>query len=357
MIYLMDMGTHFEMIYRKQRVVIEYGEYSLALANIDFDGVQNTIQSYLDVFTTQFELATTLGYLEPKHADKIGNYKQYGIYPNAVKTDIIKNINSTLYKPLSEFLDNGYLNKKQLKLATMLIISELENSIKSDTFNWQEETTYIPSILIHKELRNQLENILLRDSTPFSTEIQKNLSQKIISSVINIDKNGTARTTFLIEDTLAFMMIDLQKYLTGTKTVLRCQNPKCNRLFYPKSGNNKWYCRLKHKDTDKLCNEIMHLKPTDDFAKLAKKARGAQGGFVNNAKAHKNNPKFHYDYNLLDKEYEKWQRDCSTEMEHFRLLNDIKGYITWISDTRFTVKKLEQLGIRKRVLKSTAKEK
>ena len=104
MIYLMDMGTHFEMIYRKQQVVIEYGEYSLALANIDYDGLQKIIQSYLDVFTTQFELATTLGYLEQKHNEKITRYEQYGIYPNAVKLDIIKSINSTLYKPLSYHL-------------------------------------------------------------------------------------------------------------------------------------------------------------------------------------------------------------------------------------------------------------
>lgn len=357
MIYLMDMGTHFEMIYRKQRVVIEYGEYSLALANIDFDGVQNIIQSYLDVFTTQFELATTLGYLDPKHTDKIEKYKQYGIHPNAVKSEVIKNINTTLYKPLFSFLDNGYLNKKQLKVITMLILSELENSIKSDTFNWQNEVTYIPSILIYKELKNQLENILLRDSTYFSTEIQNSLSHKIISSVINIDKNGTARTTFLVADTLAYMMIDLQKYLTGTKTVLRCQNPDCNRLFYPRSGNNKWYCRLKHKDTDKLCNEIMHLKPTDEFAERAKYARGKQQGFIKNAKAHENNPKYQYDYNLLDTEYEKWQIDCSKKLEHFRSLNDIDGFNQWICDTRFTVAYLEKLGIRKRLTESISSTK
>ena len=347
MIYLMDMGTHFDMIYNKQRTSIEYGEFSLALANIDFDSLQNIIQSYLNLFEKQFELATTLGYLNPKHTDSIKKYEQYGIYPNAVKLKVLKTINSTLYKPLFELLDNSYLNKKQLKLITSLILLELENNIKSDTFDWQNKSTYIPSILIYKELKEHLENILLHTSDYFSTEIQKSLSHKIISSVINIDKNGTARTTFLIEDTLAFMMIDLQKYLTGTKTVLTCQN--CGRLFYPKSNKNKTYCRLKHKDTHLLCNEIAHRQCKDEFARKCKTAKGNQKGFVDNAIALENNPKFQYDYQLLHEVYEQWKIDISIQMEYFRSINDIDGFERWISDTKFTTQKLEELGIRKRI--------
>lgn len=352
MIYLMDMSTHFDMLYKKQRVSIEYGEYSLSLANIDYDELQNIIQSYLDTFTLQFELATTLGYLNPKHTDKLKKYEQYGIYPNAVKTEVLDKINLTLQKPLLNFLDNGYLNTRQLKLVTMLVLSELRRSIQADTFNWQNEATYVPSILIYKELKDQLENVLLRDSNYFSSEIQKKLSQKTISSRINIDKSGTARTTFLIEDTLAFMMIDLQKYLTGNKTVLRCQNPDCKRLFYPKSSKNKLYCRLKHKDTGLCCNDIMHRKFKDVFAERAKYARGIQQGFIKNAQAHRDNPKYQYNYDLLDNEYEAWQEDCSKQIEYFRSQNDIGGFNQWIKATRFTVEKLEQLGIRTLTSKS-----
>lgn len=346
MIYLMDMGTHFEMLYKKQRVSIEYGEYALSFANIDYEGLQQIIQTYLDILTSQCELATTLGALSPKHKDKIRKYEQYGIYPNAVKTEVLKKINSTLYKPLIQFLDNGYLNEKQLQIIARLTLTELENSIQADTFNWMDETTYVPSILIYKELKDQLENILLRNSTYYSEEIRKSLSKKKITSTINIDKNGIARTTFLIEDTLAFMMIDLQKYLIGTKTVLRCQNPKCNRLFYPKSSKNKNYCRLKHNDTNLLCNEIIHRQSSDKFAECAKKARGLQQGFVNNALAHKDNPKYKYDYDLLEEKYASWQEDCSKYLEEYRLQNNLKAFEDWISESKFTVENLEKLGIR-----------
>lgn len=346
MIYLMDMGTNFEMIYKNQRVSIEYGEYALSLANINYDGLQQIIQSYLDTFTTQFELATTLGQLDSKHINRIKEYEQYGIYPNAIKEEVIKKINAILYKPLLQLLDNGYLNQKQLRIVARLIIAELENSIQADTFNWMDEMTYIPSILIYKELKDQLENILLRDSTYFSKEIRKSLSKKIISSTINVDKNGIARTTFLIKDTLAFMMVDLQKYLAEEKTVLRCQNPNCNRLFYPKSSKNKTYCRLKHNDTNLLCNEIIHRQSSDEFAECAKKARGKQRGFVENAMAHNGNPKYYYDYELLQDKYSLWQEELSKRVEYYRSKNDIDGFKKWISDTRFTVKKLEELGIR-----------
>lgn len=346
MIYLMDMGTHFEMIYKKQRTSIRYGEYTLALANTDFGKMQDKIEEYLDLFTRQFEIATTLGYTEQKHSDTVKKYASYGIYPNAVNEDIVHHINFWLYKPLLQFLDNSYLKKTQLRIITNLIITELENNIKMDTFDWQDKSTYVPSVLTHKKLKEQLENILLRDSNYFSKEIQKGLFNKIISSSIFIDKNGIARTVYLIQDTLAFMMVDLQKYLAQTKTVLRCENPDCKRLFYPLSNKNKHYCRLKHNGSKLTCEEIMHRKATDDFAAKSRDARGIQQGFINNAIAHRDNPKYEYDYKLLDNLYQLWQEECSKQMILFRAKNDIDGFKDWIKDTRFTVQRLEQLGVR-----------
>lgn len=346
MIYLMDMGTHFDMVYKKNRVSIEYGEYSLSLANIDYDGFQKIIQSYVDRLTPQFEQAVTLSYLDPKHKDIFKMYKQHGIYPDEVSMEVIKKINVTLHKPLMQFLDNGYLNKTQLRIISMLILEELENHMLSPKFNWQDETTYVPSVLIYKDLKEHLESILLRDSTYYIEEIQKRLSDIIIQSRINIDKNGIPRTTYIIQDTISYMMIDLQKYLTGTKTVLRCQNPDCNRLFYPKSKKNKLYCRLKHKDTNLLCHQIMHNKPKDEFAECAKSARGKQGGFVKNAIDHQDNEKYMYDYESLRKAHYAWQEECSKKLKYFRSQNDIDGFKKWIKDTELNVKRLEELNIR-----------
>ena len=322
-------------------------EFVISFSSSKITSLSDTNEISLSAISSPIFLNTSPNRVFISNTVSIKKYEQYGIYPNAVKLDILKMINSTLYKPLFEFLDNSYLNKKQLKLITSLILLELENNIKSDIFDWQDKSTYIPSILIYKELKEHLEHILLHTSDYFSTEIQRSLSHKIISSVINIDKSGTARTTFLIEDTLSFMMIDLQKYLTGTKTVLTCQN--CGRLFYPKSNKNKTYCQLKHKDTHLLCNEIAHRQSKDEFAKKCKTAKGNQKGFVDNAIALENNPKFQYNYQLLHEAYEQWKIDASIQMEYFRSINDLDGFEKWISDTKFTTQKLEELGIRKRI--------
>ncbi len=356
MIHLMDMGTHFDMIYGKEHIAIHFGEYALSLANTNYDKMQKLIEQYLDLFTTQFETATTLGHIEQKHPDMVKKYASYGIYPNTVNFEVIQILNSKLYKPLYKFLNNGYLNKKQLTVITQLILSELELNISSNTFNWQEESTYIPSVLNHKELREHLDDILLRNSKYFSTEIQNQLSQKIIASSINIDNKGQTRITYHIDDTISFLLVDLQKYITGSKTVMRCENPDCKRLFYPLSGKNKHYCRLKHNNTKLTCNEIMHRKPKDEFAEKSKTARGKQQQFINNALALKNNPKYKYDYALLDKLYQLWQEECSKQMIAFRNKNDIEGYKNWIFQTRFTVKRLEEAGVRT-VINSSSKAK
>lgn len=354
MIQLIDTGTHFDMIYNDTHTAIQFGEYALALANINYNEFQKIIESYLEQFTSLFEIATTLNHIKSTHPDTVKKYALHGIYPNSVKLDEIKSLNKQLYKYVLDFLDNGYLNKKQLHIITELILTELEHNIFSDSFNWQVPYTYVPSILHHIELREHLDDILLRNSRDFLTEIQDKLSQKIIMSSINIDKGGNTRMTYHINDTLSFLLVDLQKYLASKKTVIRCR--KCDRLFYPSSSKNKLYCRLKHNDSKLTCAEIKHREPKDEFAFESKKARGQQHGFIKNALAHKDNPKYHYDYDLLDTHYQKWQEDCTNKMIEFRNSNDIKGFQKWIEKERLTVENLEKLGIRK-VIKDNSRKK
>lgn len=338
------METHFDMIYENKRTSINFGEYALALANIDYDELQNILVQYLDTFTSLFELSTTLGHIQSTHPDAVEKYSSHGIYPNRIQFELIQEIDSQLYKPLYKFLNNSYLNNHQLHIITLLILNELDHNISVSTFDWQIPHTYIPSILHHKELREHLESILLRKDDFFSTQIQDRLSEKIITTSIAIDSAGHTRIMYHIDDTLSFLLVDLQKYLTNPKTVIQCKN--CDRLFYPSSNKNKLYCRLKHQDTKLTCAQIHHQKPTDAFLIESKRARGKQQGFIKNAHAHRDNPKYLYDYDLLDSHYTQWQKDCSSKMEQYRNKNDLDGFKKWIEYHLFTVSRLEALGIR-----------
>lgn len=91
------------------------------------------------------------------------------------------------------------------------------------------------------------------------------------------------------------------------------------------------------------CAEIMHRKPRDEFTELARKARGAQKGFVNNAI---NGSKYEIDMDSLNRIYYQWQDDCNSQVEYFRSIDDVAGFKKWIQDTRLTARRLEELGIR-----------
>ena len=172
MFFLLDTDSHFTLSIGKRNISIEYGQFSLALANVNFDKMQSVVESYVSTFTQSAEIATSLGFLSPeKHPDTFRKYARYGIGANKVDSDTITAITEELHTPISTLLDNGYLNKTQREISVKLILSEIENNIRADSFNWMDETTYIPSILIydlpvkrvcvHMMLWNQFGSILL----------------------------------------------------------------------------------------------------------------------------------------------------------------------------------------------------
>lgn len=348
---LLDVGGGgFEIAYNNQHIPIKYGEYSLAIANIDYDKLQAFIENYLATIIEAFAQARNLALLNPDstrydYKKYINEFSQYGIMPDAVSGETIRATIKEMTKPLFNFLDNGYLNKRELGVVTLLILSEFDNCIRGDNFNWKDENSYLPAIFAFRALRQHLDSILLHDSNYFSEDLKSALSLQTISSSIEIDRDGIARTTYHIDDTLSFLLIDLQKYLSGNKTVLRCENPDCRRLYYPRSKNNH-YCELPHKDTNMTCSQIMRNKPKDEFARLDKLARGKQATFVKNAKD-SNRDKVIINEKLLDDFYNKWKDECTEKKRFFRSINDIDGFKKWIEDTRFTVGKLEELGVRK----------
>lgn len=347
MLYLSDMNTHFEMILDGQHIPIQFGEFSLSLANINYDKLQVFLEDYLRIMIESSYYAHTLSISESSNWSHFKKHKKLfkkaGISPDEISGETIQKIIHMMETPLYDFLDSGYLTNAQLRIVTQLILSEFDSRLRCNTFDWKDEYSYLPDLFAYRELREHLESILLRSDSQFSQEVAEILAQKEISSSIQIDRDGIVRTTFHITDVLSFLLIDLVKYLNSNKTILRCENPDCRRLFYPKSNKNKHYCQLPHRDSKLTCAEIMHRKPRDEFTELARKARGAQKGFVNNAI---NGSKYEIDIDSLNRIYYQWQDDCNLQVEHFRSIDDVEGFKKWIRDTRLTAKRLEELGIR-----------
>ncbi len=61
---LLDVGGgEFEIIYGKQHIPIKYGEYALAMANINYDGLQRFIEEYIKIIIETFAQARNLALL------------------------------------------------------------------------------------------------------------------------------------------------------------------------------------------------------------------------------------------------------------------------------------------------------
>jgi hypothetical protein len=125
MLLLFDMGTHFSMQYKDERTTIQYGEFTLAMANIDFNELTELINSYLSVFTERFEIATVLGKLKNPSQQTLEKYEKHGILPNALHADIITKIHSVLLGKIYDYLSNAYLSPVQKKIIARLFIEEL----------------------------------------------------------------------------------------------------------------------------------------------------------------------------------------------------------------------------------------
>ena len=345
MLLLFDMGTHFSMAFGDERTTIQYGEFALAMANIDFNELTEAITSYLQAFGNRAQSAIMLGQIENPSEELLKKSAKDGILPNALRTDMIVKIHISLLAKIMEILSNAYLSFPQKKIIAKLFVEELERNISSDSFNWLNESTYIPQLLMDRELRESLGNILSKESDFLSKKIRTTYTytnNHIITS-IRIDKNGIPRTAFHIENTLSYILLDLQKTLSNNKKILRCKN--CQKLFYPISNKNKTYCRFVDPITGITCNEAVRLIPKDEFAKKARQARGKQQQFYKNALNYKSK-KYIYNYELLEEHYANWQTECSKQMVNFRQLNDLDGFDMWINDTKYTAENLEKFGIR-----------
>ena len=348
MLDVLDMGTHFEMVDtdNNRRVPIEFGEFSLLVANVDYLMIRNRIQA--EVVRARNNLTR-----DGRYAEEYKNaLNELGITTS--KTWTWTKFASKFFAPLFDLLDIDCLDSSQLIPITDLFMSEIIENMQLKNPDCMDKNFNFFSLLLYDELKEHLESILLHENTNFSEEISTALSQVNISSSAKIDVDGNIQTTYHIDSIRAFLVLDLIKYTEhplNKKTIVRCQNPECRRLFYRDSRKVK-YCQLGHLNSKMSCPEIVRRKPKDEFDAEAKKAQLAQYRCLEDAEENKGHD---YDYVELTRLYKKWLCDYTEKRDYFRSINDIEGYRKWIADTMLSPAHLEEMGIRKPIAKKTKK--
>jgi len=321
---LLDTGDYFILVADDIQAVMQYGEFALALINSDYDKM----------------LQCTTDFLKNNHALRVAADLQGAAFKGRTLDNGMANvILRPLFKNVADATGECYLEGSQRKLIALLLLAEIRSKITAGTIDLIAPASYIPEIFSDRKLNQHIRDSLLKKDASISAPIADKIAQMQISSslipTISKDKGAEMLTSYHLTDILTYLLLDLQKYVSSSRQLKECQC--CGRLFYPQFRQSEKYCRLPHKDTPRLCNEIMH-NGSDEFVKARARARAYQNQRVNNASTKKQ-----YDEDFLLQLYDDWSGECGTKFVEYKSKDDLQGFTDWIERTKFTAKELKRL--------------
>lgn len=287
---ILDTGSNFLIHTEKNEdIVFEYGLFTLSVCNIDFDKTNRRLNQYLQ-----------------KEAN--------------ISDAVAHSFNSI------------YLSWEQTEVLVNMIAEEIQNNIDDGMANVIDDV--IPPLYKYKDYHIHFRKLLLRDSTAFTSDIQREFDSVVISQSIVMLDDGLAVSGYYLNTIEDFLLLDIQKYLLSSRTVKECDY--CNRLYIPKRKSDK-YCRLPN--FEKLtCNELAHKNRTKtDFERLRDRARPEQrASLINDSTIKK------YDVNLLQDMYQDWSDECGIQFKKYKAKDDLSGFEKWITKTKYTAERIKK---------------
>ena len=287
---ILDTGSNFLIHTEKNEdIAFEYGLFTLSVCNIDFDKTNKRLNQYFQ-----------------KEAN--------------ISDAVAHSFNSI------------YLSWEQTEVLVNMIAEEIQNNIDDGMANVIDDV--IPPLYKYKDYHIHFRKILLRDSTAFTSDIQREFDSVVISQSIVMLDDGLAVSGYYLNTIEDFLLLDIQKYLLSSRIVKECDY--CNRLYIPKRKSDK-YCRLPN--FEKLtCNELAHKNRTKtDFERLRDKARPEQrASLINDSTIKK------YDADILQKMYEDWSDECGIQFKKFKAKDDLAGFEEWIIKTKYTADRIKK---------------
>lgn len=325
---LVDLQDSFAIITKHQKVKIDYGLYSMMISSVIFDDIIATFndERFTDIIGEIAELRSTLQYINLNHPTPDMQDKCI---------ELIKELSSLLYVPLRSLLNTGHLKSKQLSTITNLFVNEFTNHLLSDYFCFEDRNTYVPSVLHNIDFKAHIKSLMLHSTKNLSHSLQQEMNNLKLTATVTMIK-GTPYTVYHITNTLEFLLVDLQKYLTGKKTAKECLY--CQRLFFPVHRSTVDYCPLPYKETGKSCYYLKRHTPKDDLEALyfyAKRQQKKKCDYPPNVDK--------YGLKFLDDILQEWKKDCENQYAKVRRTNNISDFENWIEQTKFKKHRLEEL--------------
>ena len=361
---LIDTGESFSIRHNNVNIFLPYGNLSLALTNINIDELNDFLiekgeMDFLLRFREEIYQLNTAYYKSIEEASPADGFiidSPSAIFSNRqpimnISNPKVGHLLTHLYalrKKIIHLLKNSYLNDDQLQVLADALIDEYSDKLRNIRHQYSLAVDCLPFVLRSVETRSQIRSILLDPSCYFSGEsLEKVKNFQISFTVEKVNPYGVQKV-YHLSDFSSFFILDIQQFILKKIKVLKCQNPKCERLFIPTSGKNKKYCSLPHKDTSATCAKLMHDNPTDEFAKLRKTARGRQDRLYLNAVRDQDttNPKYIYNKDAIEQLYQEWKDNLRVRYIEYKEMNDLKGFQDWIEKNYFRKDVLTALGVK-----------
>ncbi|MBQ8799571.1 MAG: hypothetical protein IJZ55_08415 [Lachnospiraceae bacterium] len=325
---LVDLQDGFVILTECKNIKIDYGLYSMMICSVIGEEIIATFndESFFDVIGEIKELCSSVQYMEINSTgfDKKEEY-----------ADLMRKIASLLSMPLFDLLNTGHLNEEQLTVVTKLFVAEFTKHLCSPYSKFEDKSTYVPSALQNADFRTHLRSLMLRKMEGTSSILQREMDNLKLTATVTMVQ-GVPYTVYHVTNTLEFLLVDLQKYLTGKRTVKECLY--CKKLFFPICRSTVDYCPLPYKTTGKSCYYIKRHTPKDELEGVYIKAKRQQAKkrdySMNTVK---------YGMTVLAEIYEDWKKECDIEYAKARRTGDIMAFKEWVEETKFLKQRLEEL--------------
>lgn len=318
-IRLLDTKDNFILVSDDTATEIEYGQLAVCLVNTDYNDMYHCISDFLQSNSAL------------KVAMDLQNSTNDTLSTATIKPEIINLIIRSLYQPVSEHLAKEYLTKEQSVIISLLLMADIRSRIEGTKIDLSKTDCYIPLVFSNKELHQHVRDLLLQKKFAYISPLQDKINNIQLTSSIIITEQGQPYQSYTITDVFDYLILDLQKYLTGKKKVNECQC--CQKLFIPKYRNSEKFCTF----NNSACKEKMKRTPNDKFIECQTQFRGYQSGRIHNYSTEKQ-----YTSEFLNHIYKNWSKECSEKNAYYKGKDDLQGFRNWFDTTKFTAERLKE---------------
>ena len=298
----------------QEQHIIEYGEFLLALANIDYEYLNKCTNNFSHQFTEKMENTCS---------------------PNVSSIKMIRALESliplfrgTFSKEVYDSIKTYHLTDIEKEYIALLITNECVcRSINNRNKDYNEMPVF--NLLAYEPFQEGIRNVLFEREQAITAEIHKLLFDiELKHSVVLCGKENPLKI-YSVYNISELFALDVLNYIKTKSTAQIC--PMCNRTFFTQKRTEEKYC-IYPNENGKTCREqsLQHRLNTHPFEDIKYKARRR---FKNALRG------YNGDENSAKKLYANFTYELTSQAELCKFSDDKDRLQSWINTHMFRKEK------------------